>query len=165
MANRNKIDLSGQCGIVTGAAAGLGFGIAQRLVESGARIALWDVNPKALDEAVAKLGKDKVIGVVGNIADAKSVEDGVGATMKAFGSIDICVNNAGISGPNVVTWEYPIDAWKQVVDINLTCVSGQLGCGIFKMVDFALEIQGQFIQRQIQVIGFCVLSVKINAAV
>ena len=118
MANRNKIDLSGQCGIVTGAAAGLGFGIAQRLVESGARIALWDVNPKALDEAVAKLGKDKVIGVVGNIADAKSVEDGVGATMKAFGSIDICVNNAGISGPNVVTWEYPIDAWKQVVDIK-----------------------------------------------
>ncbi len=120
----NKIDLVGQSGLVTGAAAGLGFGIAQRLVESGARIALWDVNKAGLDAAVEKLGKvagkDKVIGVIGNIADPKSVDDGVAQTLKAFGAIDICVNNAGISGPNTPTWEYPIDAWKQVVDINLT---------------------------------------------
>jgi 2-dehydro-3-deoxy-L-rhamnonate dehydrogenase (NAD+) len=124
MANKNKIDLSDQSGLVTGAATGLGYGIAQRLIESGARIAVWDVNKAGLDAAVEKLGtiggKDKVVGVVSNIADAKFVEDGVAATLKAFGAIDICVNNAGISGPNTVTWEYPIDAWKQVVDINLT---------------------------------------------
>jgi len=124
MANKNKIDLTGQNGLVTGAAAGLGYGIAERLVESGARIAIWDVNKAGLDAAVEKLGKiagkDAVIGVVGNIADPKSVDDGVAATLKAFGSIDICVNNAGISGPNTVTWDYPIDAWRQVVDINLT---------------------------------------------
>ena len=121
---RNTIDLAGQNGLVTGGAAGLGYAIAERLVESGARIAIWDVNQKSLDAAVDKLanirGKDTVTGVIADVSDAASVDAAVAATKKAFGSIDICVNNAGISGPNVPTWEYPVEEWRKVIKINLS---------------------------------------------
>ncbi len=121
---RNTIDLAGQNGFVTGGATGLGYAIAERLIESGARIAIWDVNQKALDAAVEKLakikGKDAVTGVIADVSEAASVDAAVAATTKAFGSIDIVVNNAGISGPNVPTWEYPIEEWRKVIKINLS---------------------------------------------
>ena len=120
----NRIDLDGRAAVVTGGAAGLGLGIARRLVESGADTCIWDVNEDGLARAVEELsaaaGGTKVTGRVADISDNSAVEAAFAGSVGDLGKVDIVVNNAGISGPNVTSWEYPIDAWDQVVDINLS---------------------------------------------
>ncbi len=119
----NSIDLAGRNAIVTGGGAGLGYAIAERLAQSGANVCVWDINQDAIDEAVTKLngqGDGTASGVVGNVADVASVADAVKATQDKLGTIDITVNNAGISGPNTTSWEYPPEEWQKVIDVNLT---------------------------------------------
>lgn len=120
----NRIDLDGRAAVVTGGAAGLGLGIARRLAESGADICIWDVNEDGLAQAVEELsemaGGTKVTGRAADISDNSAVEAAFAASVGDLGKVDILVNNAGISGPNVTSWEYPIDAWDKVVDINLS---------------------------------------------
>ena len=118
-----KIDLSGQNAIVTGGAAGMGLAIARRFARSGANVCIWDLEQGAIDQAVADLAADAggatVCGVVGDVADPASVEGALEATREQFDSLEIAVNNAGISGPNTVSWEYPVDDWRQVIDVDL----------------------------------------------
>ncbi len=120
----NRIDLDGRAAVVTGGAAGLGLGIARRLLESGADICIWDVNEDGLARAVEELsamaGDAKVTGRAADISDNSAVEAAFAGSVGDLGKVDILVNNAGISGPNVTSWEYPIDAWDKVVDINLS---------------------------------------------
>ncbi len=120
----NRIDLNGRSAVVTGGAAGLGLGIARRLVASGADTCIWDVNEDGLTRAVEDLsaaaGGAKVTGRVADISDNSAVEAAFAGSVGDLGKVDIVVNNAGISGPNVTSWEYPIDAWDKVVDINLS---------------------------------------------
>jgi 2-dehydro-3-deoxy-L-rhamnonate dehydrogenase (NAD+) len=119
----NNIDLVGRNAIVTGGGAGLGYAISERLAQSGANVCVWDINQDAIDAAVEKLnqaGDGTACGVVGNVADVASVKDAVKATQDKLGGIDITVNNAGISGPNVTSWEYPADEWQKVIDVNLS---------------------------------------------
>ena len=113
---QNTIDLKDRVAIVTGGAQGLGFAIAERLAQSGATIAVWDINQDASDEAAEKLGGGAA-GIVCNVADEGSVADALAATKDKLGKIDITVNNAGISGPNTTSWEYPADEWR----INFPC--------------------------------------------
>lgn len=120
----NRIDLDGRAAVVTGGAAGLGLGIARRLVASGADTCIWDVNEDGLARAVEDLsaaaGGAKVTGRVADISDNAAVEAAFAGSVDDLGKVDIVVNNAGISGPNVTSWEYPIDDWDKVVDINLS---------------------------------------------
>ena len=120
----NRIDLNGRAAVVTGGAAGLGLGIAKRLVESGADTCIWDVNEDGLARAVKELSAAadgaKVTGRTADISDNSAVEAAFAGSVGDLGKVDIVVNNAGISGPNVTSWEYPIDAWDKVVDINLS---------------------------------------------
>lgn len=121
----NGIDLKGRCAVVTGAAQGLGYAIAERIVQSGAAICVWDIKPDRLDEAVAKLKEHAadnttVFGQEVDISSEGGVNRALDNSIDALSKIDIIVNNAGISGPNKVTWEYPVDDWQKVVDINLT---------------------------------------------
>ncbi len=120
----NRIDLSGRAAVVTGGAAGLGLGIAKRLVESGADTCIWDVNEDGLAAAVKELSAAadgaKVTGRAADISDNSAVEAAFAGSVGDLGKVDIVVNNAGISGPNITSWEYPIDAWDKVVDINLS---------------------------------------------
>ena len=120
----NRIDLDGRAAVVTGGAAGLGLGIARRLVASGADTCIWDVNEDGLARAVKDLsavaGGTKVTGRVADISDNSAVEAAFAGSVDDLGKVDIVVNNAGISGPNVTSWEYPIDDWDKVVDINLS---------------------------------------------
>ncbi len=120
----NRIDLDGRSAVVTGGAAGLGLGIARRLVDSGADTCIWDVNEDGLARAVKELsaaaGGTKVTGRVADISDNSAVEAAFAGSVDDLGKVDIVVNNAGISGPNVTSWEYPIEDWDKVVDINLS---------------------------------------------
>ncbi len=119
----NQIDLHGQSAVVTGAAQGLGFAIAQRLFESGAAVSLWDVDGPMLEQALEQLGpSDHLHTQVVDVANLASVEAATAATREAFGRVDILVANAGIAGPNHKLWEYPVEAWQQVMDININGV-------------------------------------------
>jgi 3-oxoacyl-[acyl-carrier protein] reductase len=121
----NKIDLAGRVAVVTGGASGIGTAIAHRYAASGARVAIWDMNAQAA-QAVAKALPAVPGGAHGgfevNVADPAGVDRGVAQTVEAFGRLDILCCSAGITGPNTTTWEYPVDAWKQVIEVNLNGV-------------------------------------------
>jgi len=117
----NEIDLKGRAAIVTGGAQGIGFAIASRLRESGAAVSLWDRDAETLRRAASQLQRDSpVTTAVVDVTDADAVQHTADAIAKDHGKIDILVANAGIAGPNHKLWDYPVDAWKQVIDINLS---------------------------------------------
>ena len=114
----NRIDLDGQVAVVTGGAQGLGLAMARRIVQSGAKVSLWDVDDKLLAEAVALLG-DAAKSVNVDIVDAAAVEAALAKAESESGPVSILVNSAGIAGPNHSLDEYPVDIWRRVIDINL----------------------------------------------
>jgi len=114
----NQLDFKGRAAVVTGGAVGIGFAVAQRLVASGARVSLWDRDAAALERAKVALGDGTDTRVV-DVADAASVETAARTTATALSRIDALVCSAGITGPNVPLADYPLDAWRQVIDVNL----------------------------------------------
>jgi NAD(P)-dependent dehydrogenase (short-subunit alcohol dehydrogenase family) len=118
----NQIDLKRRCAVVTGGAQGIGLSIARRLRDSGATVSLWDRDADLLAATAKEIGKSEgmVSYEIVDVSDPKGVEAATNATIGKHDKIDILVANAGIAGPNYKSWEYPIDAWKQVIDINLT---------------------------------------------
>jgi 3-oxoacyl-[acyl-carrier protein] reductase len=112
--------LDGQTAIVTGAARGIGLGIAKRLAQAGCRVVSWDRDAAALTAAKAEF--EPALAQAVDVTDLKAVERTFEAAAKAFGKIDILVNNAGVNGPTVPTWEYPPEAWDRVLAVDLTGV-------------------------------------------
>jgi len=97
--------------------------VATRLLDSGGAVSIWDRDEPLLKETAKNLSrKGKVDIQVVELTDLKAVEEASAASIKSLGHIDILVNNAGISGPNLATHKYPVDAWKQVIDIDLNGV-------------------------------------------
>jgi NAD(P)-dependent dehydrogenase (short-subunit alcohol dehydrogenase family) len=116
----NKIDLSGKKAVVTGGAQGIGRAIVERLLDSGASIAVWDRDEKLAHQTASKLkGRGHVVPIAVDVTEYAEIEKARDATLQALGRIDILVNNAGITGPNVTTWEYPVEAWQSVMRVNL----------------------------------------------
>jgi len=115
----NQLDFRDRHAVVTGGAAGLGLAIAQRLAASGGRVTVWDRDEAAAARAARELGAQHGHAVV-DVASETSVRSAVQATLARAGRIDALVNSAGITGPNSRVWEYPVDAWRQVMDVNLT---------------------------------------------
>jgi 3-oxoacyl-[acyl-carrier protein] reductase len=116
----NQIDLAGRTAVVTGGAQGIGRAIVERLLSSGASVAIWDRDQALAERAAAELtGQGRVTTNAVDVTDPRAVEQARDAALKALGRIDILVNNAGIAGPNLPTWEYPIEAWREVLAINL----------------------------------------------
>jgi NAD(P)-dependent dehydrogenase (short-subunit alcohol dehydrogenase family) len=114
----NQLDFAKRKAIVTGGAAGIGYAIAQRLASSGATIALWDRDPAALARAETTLGRGTLTQVV-DVANAEAVARATEDALRALGAIDVLVCSAGITGPNAPTWDYPVEVWRQVIDVNL----------------------------------------------
>ncbi len=112
----NQLDVRGRVAVVTGGASGIGLAIAGRLLVSGARLSLWDASAGALRNVTLSDAHT----AVADVRDYASVERARDATLAALGRIDILVTSAGITGPNVTTWEYPLDAWRDVLEVNLT---------------------------------------------
>jgi 3-oxoacyl-[acyl-carrier protein] reductase len=115
----NQFDLSGRSAVIAGGAGGIGVAIARRMIASGASVALWDERREALDAAVAALGA-KAHAFIVDISSERSVADALTSTVERLGKISALVNSAGITGPNLTTWEYPLDAWDDVLRTNLT---------------------------------------------
>ena len=116
----NNIDLHQRMAVVTGGARGIGLAIARRLLDSGARVSLWDMDAAALAGAAQELNLPaSVHTAVVDVTSAESTEAAAAATVQALGKLDILVNNAGIAGTNAKTWETDPAEWRRVLDINL----------------------------------------------
>jgi len=114
----NRFDLSNRTAIVTGGAQGLGFGIAKRFIESGAEVIIWDIDKKLLKSAEKKLNSNKATFQSVNVANFEDVKKNIDQ-ITAEKKIDILINNAGVTGLTAKLWDYPIDEWHKVLNVNL----------------------------------------------
>jgi 3-oxoacyl-[acyl-carrier protein] reductase len=117
----NMIDLAGRIAVVTGGAQGIGRAIVERLLASGAAVAIWDRDAALAETAAAAMRKrGQAQSFAADVTSLDDVERARDLTLAAFRQIDILINNAGISGPNTTTWEYPPGEWDNVLRVNLT---------------------------------------------
>jgi 3-oxoacyl-[acyl-carrier protein] reductase len=119
----NQIDLSGRNAVVTGGARGIGYAISQRLMQSGAKVSIWDVDAAAAAEAKTGLSEYGAVDAqTVELTDANAVSSALEATISTLGHIDILCNNAGIAGGIYKTWEYPVEEFRRVIDVDLNAV-------------------------------------------
>jgi len=116
----NSIDLNGRVAVVTGGARGIGYAAAERFLQSGAKVAIWDIDAeraKASADRLSALGTVTAHKV--ELTDEAAVQVAAAETVAAHGKIDIAVNNAGITGGNGTTWELDPKVWREVLEVNL----------------------------------------------
>ena len=113
-----SFDFNNRTAIVTGGAQGFGLDIAKRFLKSGCKVIIWDIDPKMSEKAVKDLNNSNLSSNIVDVSNFKEVEKTIAEITKKT-NIDILINNAGITGPTAPLWEYDIDTWKKVVDINL----------------------------------------------
>ena len=104
--------------LVTGGAQGFGLDIAKRFLESGANVIIWDIDPKMTENAIKELNNHNLSSNIVDVSNYQEVEKCVNEILKKS-NIDILINNAGITGPTATLWEYDVEMWKKVVDVNL----------------------------------------------
>ena len=114
----NKINLENRVAIVTGGAQGFGLAITKRFIESGAKVLIWDKDKEYLNKVDLKNTQKIEV----DVSNFKSVESAFAESLTYENKIDILINNAGIAGPNFKTWDYPLEEWQKVIDIDLTGV-------------------------------------------
>ncbi|HEX7743184.1 MAG TPA: SDR family NAD(P)-dependent oxidoreductase, partial [Sphingobium sp.] len=124
---------AGRTAIITGGASGLGKQAAARIVAEGGKVALWDLNPDALAAARDEIGATHIVAL--DVSDQAAVAAAAKETAAALGRVDILICSAGITGATATVWEYPVDSWQRVVDINL---NGLFYCNR-EVVPFMLE--------------------------
>ena len=111
-------DFKNRTAIVTGGAQGFGLDVAKRFLESGAKVFIWDIDKKLLKSAVDEVKNPNLVYSVVDISNYQDVEKNV-AKITSKTNIDILINNAGITGPTGPLWEYDVDMWNKIVQINL----------------------------------------------
>jgi len=142
----NQLDMKGRVAVVTGAARGIGYAIAQRILASGGTVAIWDRDQERMRQAEQSLGSAGTVSSHGvNLTALDEVQAVTQETLDRHGRIDILVNNAGITGGNALAWELDPQAWKDVIDVNLiapyyTCrsvIPHMIGQGYGRIVNIA----------------------------
>ena len=113
-----NFDFENRTALVTGGAQGFGLDIAKRFLISGAKVIIWDIDSKILEQATKDLNDKNLKSNTIDVSNYKEVENCVNKITETS-NIDILINNAGITGPTASLWEYDVEQWKKVVDINL----------------------------------------------
>ena len=118
------LELPGRAAIVTGAARGIGFAIAERLSTAGAHVVVADIAEDGATAAAERLseGGGKAVGVAADVTSPDEVRALVDRALESFGAVDVLVNNAGITGPDAPLWETTDEDWEKVLGLNLTGV-------------------------------------------
>ena len=116
-----RYDFKDRTAVITGGAQGFGLDIARRFLDSGAKVIIWDIDTKLIDEAMKEISNPNLSSDIVDVSEYKEVETAVSKISK----IDILINNAGITGPTMPLWEYDVEMWNKIVKINL---SGTFNC-------------------------------------
>ena len=111
-------DFNDKTAVITGGAQGFGLDIAKRFLKSGAKVIIWDVDSKMLEKAIKDLDNPNLSSNIVDVSNYKEVEKCTDKITESS-NIEILINNAGITGPTAALWEYNVEMWKKVVDINL----------------------------------------------
>ena len=117
----NKFNLDNRTAIVTGGAQGLGLAMTERFLKSGANVIIWDFDKLAVEKTIKKLNNSKLSSAIVDVTNFDQVSTEVEKITKNK-KIDIFVNNAGIAGVNTTVWDYPVEEWKKVLELNLNAV-------------------------------------------
>tara|TARA_Y100000389_G_scaffold195239_1_gene226382 strand:- start:253 stop:1002 length:750 start_codon:yes stop_codon:yes gene_type:complete len=115
----NNLDLKNRTAIITGGAQGFGFAISKRLIQSGAKVIIWDIDESTAKKAEKEIDSKNFSYQIVDVTDFDKIEKAIKDLEKDFGKIDIFVNNAGMTGMNAKVWEYPIAEWKKVIELDL----------------------------------------------
>ena len=115
----NQIDLKNKVAIVTGGAQGFGYAMVERFSQSNAKVIIWDMDKNLMDSLSLP---SNVSTMQVDVTSFESIENATNKVLKQFDKIDILINNAGIAGPSFKTWEYPLNEWQNVIDIDLNGV-------------------------------------------
>ena len=116
-----NFDLNNRVAVVTGGAQGFGFSITKRFLDSGAKVIVWDIDKKAIEEASKKISSEKCCYQLVDVTNFKDINKNIENITKEK-NIDIFVNNAGIAGKNAKVWDYPNDEWLKVINLDLNAV-------------------------------------------
>ena len=114
----HKFDFKNRTAIVTGGAQGFGLDVAKRFLDSGAKVFIWDIDEKLLKTVIDEIKNPNLQFNVVDVANYKDVERNV-YEITSKTNIDILINNAGITGPTGPLWEYDVETWNKIVQINL----------------------------------------------
>jgi NAD(P)-dependent dehydrogenase (short-subunit alcohol dehydrogenase family) len=117
----NNYNLKGRVAIVTGGAQGFGYAITKRFLESGAEVIIWDIDQKAIDEALKELSSEKCSYQIVDVTNFDDITKNIEKITKEK-NIDIFINNAGMAGKNTQVWNYPNDEWLKVMNLDLNSV-------------------------------------------
>ena len=116
--NKITFDFKNRTALVTGGAQGFGLDIVKRFLKSGAKVIIWDIDPKMLEKATKDLNNSNLSSNIVDVSNYDEVESCANDILKNS-NVDILINNAGITGPTAALWEYDVETWKKVVEINL----------------------------------------------
>ena len=116
-----NFDLNNRVAIVTGGAQGFGFSITKRFLDSGAKVIIWDIDKKAIDEASKEISSEKCSYQVVDVTNFEDINKNIENITKEK-KVDIFVNNAGIAGKNAKVWDYPNNEWLKVINLDLNAV-------------------------------------------
>ena len=117
----NKFNLSGRTAIITGGAQGFGLAMTERFLGSGAKVIIWDIDKNVVENSVAKLNTPNLSSSIIDVTNFEQVSNEIEKITQS-NKIDIFVNNAGIAGKNTTVWDYPIEEWKKVLELDLNAV-------------------------------------------
>ena len=112
----NSYDFDDQVAVITGGAQGIGYAVAKRMVENGAKVVIWDFDTDLAQASAFELG---ATALHCDVSDWDSVQAAAEQTERQLGRIDVLVNSAGVAGANAVVEEYPIEEWNKIMSVNL----------------------------------------------
>ena len=114
----NKFDLKNRTAVITGGAQGFGLDIANRFLDSGAKVIIWDIDEELLKSVIDEINNKNLSYNVADVSNFNLIEKTVSEIISKT-NIDILINNAGITGPTTPLWEYDVEMWNKIVQINL----------------------------------------------
>ena len=114
----HNFDLKNKTAIITGGAQGFGLDIAKRFINSGAQVIIWDIDKDEILKASKEINDANLLYNVVDISNYKQVKDTVDGIIKKL-NIDILINNAGITGSTASLWEYDVEEWNKIIQVNL----------------------------------------------
>ena len=115
----NDLDLKNRVAIITGGAQGFGLAISKRIIQSGGKVVIWDIDENAVETALKEINSNDLSFKKVDVTNFEAIEKALLETENELGKIDLFVNNAGITGMNAKVWDYPLDEWKKVIELDL----------------------------------------------